>query len=1082
MPAEAIFAPPQHTSMRKLLSLLLAAGFLTQGLAQTNPEAQSIPFEFTSQSGPSLPGGMAVHRFGTTSGAIPTTRTTSPANGDLINVTVANSGGWRAEGANGIGILASGSQSAGAVVVSINTLGSKDIKVSWVVRTILQQAARDNSIALQYRIGRSGNFINVGTTSTYSSIGAAVGHNSAFEEFLPKEAENHPEVQVRWIYWESVSTSGSRDRLAVDEISITGNNSGDTEAPVVNALFPADGATGIVPTARPAVQFSEAVLPHEGAIILKDLTRGTSFTYAATSPEVVIDGNKLTLNAALKPFRQYSIELKPQTVKDAAGNLLQTGATWTFTTGEQQLAFDFNDCVDGLPAGFTQYSVTGAMVWSCTTFGQTGSGVQLNGFKQANEDWLISPSFDLSAFDYALLSYASRAAFIGPDLELKVSTDYTGSGNPALATWTPLKGRFPAAGSDIWTTTKDINLSAFKGENVYIAFVYTSGAGSSNEASRWTLDDFKITKSATPPVPDFTFLPVELDFDYLPSGSQSQSQQVVIEPFNLQGNVLITAPEGFEVSADNSLFGRTVVLEQASAESNEQVVYVRFTPGAANLEFEGTLSVTSSGLNKQAAKFTGSSLRALKVVNWNIEWFGSPQQSPTNDNLQQQNVQTVLNKLNADIYALSEVVDTGRLAAVVASMPGYAYTISDFGSYTDDVNDPDYPTAQKLAFVYRSDVVKKLDAYGVLRSNGSEEAFRNWSSGRYPYLMKADVVLEGVQTELNLVLIHGKANTGNPSEQVESWHRRKNGAAELKDSLDKYYPYGNVVILGDFNDDFDQTIAPSIPGNVSSYIDFLNDGTSYKPLTLPLSLAGQRSTVSHDNVIDHQLSSNEMAVAYVPGSVKIVTQVSSWVSSYGSTTSDHYPVVARYDLRFFASPIDLTRFDGLVEGNKVSFGWSTAHEINSSYFVIERSRNGKDFEPLDSAAGAGDSRTAVTYALNYGKPWPGQSHYRLRVVSLDGSISYSEVITINMKSNSHLLQVNTANRAEAVLAYRTEESESALVQLYDLNGRMYFEKRMNFEKGSNVRRIDTRHLPAGIYLVRVVRAGGSETEKVFIGK
>src|SRR5688500_8983196 len=139
MCAEVIFAPPQHTSMRKLLSLLLAAGFLTQALAQTNPDTQIMPFEFTSQSGSQLPAGMAVHRFGTTSGAIPTTRTTSPANADLINVTLGTSGGWRAEGANGISILASGSQAAGALVVSINTLGSKDIKVSWVVRTILQQ-------------------------------------------------------------------------------------------------------------------------------------------------------------------------------------------------------------------------------------------------------------------------------------------------------------------------------------------------------------------------------------------------------------------------------------------------------------------------------------------------------------------------------------------------------------------------------------------------------------------------------------------------------------------------------------------------------------------------------------------------------------------------------------------------------------------------------------------------------------------------------------------------------------------------------------------------------------------------------
>src|SRR5687767_6147099 len=62
--------------------------------AQTNATAQALPFSFTAQTGSTLPSGMAAHRFGTTAGAIPTTRTTAPANGDIIYVTTGSSGGW----------------------------------------------------------------------------------------------------------------------------------------------------------------------------------------------------------------------------------------------------------------------------------------------------------------------------------------------------------------------------------------------------------------------------------------------------------------------------------------------------------------------------------------------------------------------------------------------------------------------------------------------------------------------------------------------------------------------------------------------------------------------------------------------------------------------------------------------------------------------------------------------------------------------------------------------------------------------------------------------------------------------------
>jgi endonuclease I len=190
--------------------------------SQTNPAAQVLPFNLSSQSGSTLPAGVAVHRFGTTSGAVPTTRTLIPGNGDLPYNATANSGGWKEENTNGLSILASGSQSAGALIIAINTTGSTNIDVQWTARLILQQASWDNNIALQYRIGTSGNFIDIGSTSTFSTVGQAVGYNQTYTEILPAAAENQAVVQVRFIYWSTAGGSGSRDRIALDDISIGG--------------------------------------------------------------------------------------------------------------------------------------------------------------------------------------------------------------------------------------------------------------------------------------------------------------------------------------------------------------------------------------------------------------------------------------------------------------------------------------------------------------------------------------------------------------------------------------------------------------------------------------------------------------------------------------------------------------------------------------------------------------------------------------------------------------------------------------------------------------------------------------------
>jgi endonuclease/exonuclease/phosphatase family metal-dependent hydrolase len=216
--------------MKKPLFLYAFAALLTSALlpsggnllAQTNPSAVTLPYTLNNQSSATLPAGTAVHRFS----SVPVSRTLAPASGgDLVNrgsVPADVTGGWYHLGADGIGILCDASNQAGALVVAVNTTGQSNVAISWTCKTVRNQASRDNSIALQYRVGTSGNFINVGTGTTYSSTAKTDGHTSAvMTEILPVGANNQSVVQVRWIYWESLAIGGARDKIAIDDISIT---------------------------------------------------------------------------------------------------------------------------------------------------------------------------------------------------------------------------------------------------------------------------------------------------------------------------------------------------------------------------------------------------------------------------------------------------------------------------------------------------------------------------------------------------------------------------------------------------------------------------------------------------------------------------------------------------------------------------------------------------------------------------------------------------------------------------------------------------------------------------------------------
>jgi trimeric autotransporter adhesin len=176
--------------------------------------------------------------------------------------------------------------------------------------------------------------------------------------------------------------------------------------------------------------------------------------------------------------------------------------------------YNFNNCGNYLLQGFTQYSVTGAQAWTCIKQGRTytvdpssDSAIQMNGFfgtgPLVNEDWLISPSFNLTGTTNPIIQFYTRSKFAGNVLELKVSTNYMPGTNPTTATWTTINGNFPTANSDVWILSDNIDLSSFIQPSVYIAWVYTSTATS---ATRWSLDDIRVDAGCTPPTSQATIL------------------------------------------------------------------------------------------------------------------------------------------------------------------------------------------------------------------------------------------------------------------------------------------------------------------------------------------------------------------------------------------------------------------------------------------------------------------------------------------------------------------------------------------------------------------------------------------------
>lgn len=738
-----------------------------------------------------------------------------------------------------------------------------------------------------------------------------------------------------------------------------------------------------------------------------NLTNNTTLT--VTGPFSISKDNTTFANtlsytvADLATNQTVYVKFSPTAVGNANGAIVHASAGATSVSlalsgpaiDPNQTAFNFENCTTvgstALSDGFYQYSVTGPQTWGCTTTfghdasdptgaGSAGNALQINGYSGGNilnEDWLISPALNISSFNYAILSFWTRSAFAGDKLQLKISTNYTGSGNPALATWTSLDGKFPETGSDKWTKSDNIDLSAYKGAPVYVAIVYNSTTSS---ASRWTVDDFAVTNSNTPPAVDISTSPSSLNFGFQAVNTTSVANSFGFSAGNLTGDVTLTAPANFTLSKTSTgTYSSSITYPKADINNTSPTVYAKFSPTAVNTSYTGNVSIATSGSVNKTVALSGNTFdiaNTLEVVNWNIEWFGSPAQDPSNDALQAANVKTVVNNLNADIYGFAEVVDTTLFRNTVLPA-GYNVVFSEFGSYADDKADADYPLAQKLAFMYRTDLIKPISTLGILRdtynpavpaTSADGTPYKNWSSGRFPYMMQAQVKINNKLDTVYFVEIHAKANTGTTADQIDSYNRRKNGNKQLKDWLDVNLAGKKVIILGDFNDvlDADKTIAPMPAGTGTSYSDFTQDAANYFPVTLPLSLAGKQSTAGFNTVIDNVIITKSLNLNYIPASAEVLDAVKNLVTNYSATTTDHYPIKTRYLFGNGAPTIDAVANQAIcysAANQTIALtGISAGPETTQNTTLSVTSDNANLFDVLTVAPNGTDKGT-ITYHL-----------------------------------------------------------------------------------------------------------------------
>ena len=268
----------------------------------------------------------------------------------------------------------------------------------------------------------------------------------------------------------------------------------------------------------------------------------------------------------------------------------------------------------------------------------------------------------------------------------------------------------------------------------------------------------------------------------------------------------------------------------------------------------------------------------IDMATWNLLYFGAPNQGPSDDLLQMARVRDVILGTDADIWGVQEVTSRTEFDNLIELLPGYDGLLANDPIVVGG-SDSYHISEIKVGLIYKTAVLQPTSAR-IIRTD-LDHAF----AGRPPLEVSTRLTFGGATHDAVVIVLHAKA-----SSDTASWDRRAAGGHGLKEYLDTNWPDALVLVPGDWNDDLDRSITE---GRDTPYRVFLDAPADWGFPTAELSAAGETSILGFSDIIDHILASNEVMAWYRTGST-LVYRVDRLIPNYRETTSDHLPVLVRF--------------------------------------------------------------------------------------------------------------------------------------------------------------------------------------------
>lgn len=175
-------------------------------------------------------------------------------------------------------------------------------------------------------------------------------------------------------------------------------------------------------------------------------------------------------------------------------------------------------------------------------------------------------------------------------------------------------------------------------------------------------------------------------------------------------------------------------------------------------------------------------------------------------------------------------------------------------------------------------------------------------------------------------------------------------------------------------------------------------------------------------------------------------------------------------------PVTFSSFTAKQQGCNAVLNWTTDMEHNNSYFAVERSLDGRNFNTIAQIAAAGNSTEKKFYTYTDSKPAAGLNQYRIKQVDIDGKHTATGVqaLYFNCVEDGVKVYPNPATRTVNI-----EASEGSKIAVYNMIGQRI---EVPATGSGRLSILDVSALAAGNYTIHIQDASGVSSHKLTVVK